>query len=114
FNEMLREAKVTVFPDSRIRESGGVVKQGKRVVRIVTDHDAFRARIFVDSTYEGDLMGFAGVSYTWGRENTTQYDELLAGVRGRQRPDHHFNVRVSPFDADGHLLWGVQNGPKGE
>ena len=114
FNEMLREAKVTVFPDSRIRESGGVVKQGKRVVRIVTDHDAFRARIFVDSTYEGDLMGFAGVSCTWGRENTSQYDELLAGVRGRQRPDHHFNVRVSPFDMDGHLLWGVQNGPKGE
>jgi hypothetical protein len=114
FIEMLREAKVAVFPDARIRESGGVVKQAKRVIRIVTDHDAFRAQVFVDSTYEGDLMGLAGVSYTWGRENTAQYDESLAGVRGRQRPDHHFNVRVSPFDSNGHLLWGVQEGPKGE
>ena len=114
FIEMLREAHVTVFSDSRIREAGGVVKQGKQVVRIATEHDSFRARVFVDSTYEGDLMGFAGVSYTWGRENTTQYDESVAGVRGRQRPDHHFNVRVSPVDANGHLLWGVCEGPKGE
>jgi hypothetical protein len=111
---MLHEAHVELFPDSRVREKG-VVKLGTQVVAIITENDqTFRAPVFADCTYEGDLMGFAGVKYTWGRESTSEYEESLAGVRGRQRPDHHFNVRVSPYDANGKLLPEVSPGPKGE
>ena len=39
------------------------------------------ARLFIDCTYEGDLMAQAGVSCTWGRESRNTYDESLAGVR---------------------------------
>jgi hypothetical protein len=114
FHEMLREAKVTLVVDSRLREKGGVTKRQGRIVGItLEDGTVVQAKVFADCTYEGDLMAGAGVAYAWGRESTAQYGESLAGVRGRQRPDHHFNVRVSPYAASGSLLPLVQPGPKG-
>jgi len=40
-----------------------------------------QAKVFIDASYEGDLMAEAGVSYTVGRESRTQYNESLAGQR---------------------------------
>jgi hypothetical protein len=115
FNEMLREAKVTTIFDKRLREKTGVAKEGNRIVSITLENgEILRAAVFADSTYEGDLMAEAGVTYTWGRESISDYGESLAGVRGRQRPDHHFNVRVSPYAADRSLLPEVFSGQKGE
>ena len=54
--------------------------------------------MFIDSSYEGDLMAQAGVRYTYGREGSSQYQESLAGVRDRT-PFHQFLVDVSPYDA---------------
>jgi hypothetical protein len=114
FHEMLSQAKVTLVVDSRLREKRGVIKRQGRIVSItLEDGTIVRAKVFADCTYEGDLMAEAGVPFTWGRESTAQYGESLAGVRGRQRPDHHFNVRVSPYTASGSLLPLVQPGPKG-
>jgi hypothetical protein len=114
FHEMLREAKVTLILDSPLREKSGVTKRQGRIVTItLKDGTSIQAKIFADCTYEGDLMAEAGIAYTWGRESTAQYGESLAGVRGRQRPDHHFNVRVNPYTASGLLLPLVQPGPKG-
>ena len=39
------------------------------------------AKVFIDCSYEGDVLGMSGVSYTWGRESREHYDESLAGVR---------------------------------
>lgn len=115
FDEMLSEAKVTTIFDNRLREEHGIVKEGNRIVTItLQDGEVLRAPVFVDATYEGDLMAEAGVSYTWGRESTVDYGESLAGVRGKQRPDHHFNVHVSPYASDGSLLPEVSPGPKGQ
>jgi hypothetical protein len=115
FNEMLREAKVTTIFDQRLREKTGVTKTRSKIVAItLANGEVLRARVFADATYEGDLMAQAGVTYTWGRESVSEYGESGAGVRGKQRPDHHFNVRVSPYAADGSLLPGVSPGPKGE
>lgn len=115
FNEMLREAKVTTIFDQKVREKKGVTKTGDRIVAITLENgEILRAVVFADTTYEGDLMAQAGVTYTWGRESVSEYDESFAGVRGKQRPDHHFNVRVSPYAADGSLLPEVSAGPKGE
>jgi hypothetical protein len=114
FHEMLNQAKITLLLDSRLRAKGGVTKQRNRIVAITLESGAIiQAEVFADCTYEGDLMGEAGVRYTWGRESTARYGESLAGVRGRQRPDHHFNVRVSPYTESGALLPEVQPGPKG-
>ena len=46
-----------------------------------TDHlTAVRARVFVDASYEGDLMAYSGVSYRVGKEGRNEYGESLAGV----------------------------------
>lgn len=111
---MAREAKVQIFFGRRLRERNGIRKKGAHISEIVSENGArFRAAVFIDSSYEGDLMAQAGVSYTWGREGTAQYGESLAGVRAHT-PKHQFLVRVSPYDASGKLLPEVSAGPKGE
>jgi hypothetical protein len=118
FNDLLREAHVSVFFNERLREAGGVTKQGARIMAIsMEDGSVFSANEFVDCSYEGDLMAHAGVSYTWGREAAAQYHESWAGVLSTNRYqdwDHQFPVRVSPYAADGSLLPGVSPSPKGE
>ena len=115
FDQMLHEAHIDTYFDSPILEVGGVQKKNGRIVSISTHGGRlFHAAIFADCSYEGELMGSAGVSYTWGRESQTQYGEPLAGVRERLRPDHIFTVPVSPYAADGSLLPGVQPGPEGK
>ena len=105
FNDLLKESGVRVMVQNRLRESSGVVKTGTRVDRNRDSRMApwFVRRIFVDASYEGDLMAQAGVSYTWGREGTGEYHESLAGVRDRT-PLHQFRAAVSPIDAAGMLL----------
>src|SRR5690348_9153975 len=92
--EMLRDANVDVLLGHRLREHNGVTKQGAEVSSIATeDGSVYSARIFADCSYEGDLMAQAGVSYTWGRESSSEYNESLAGVRERT-PFHQFLVPV--------------------
>lgn len=101
---MLSEAGVTVLYNHRLKEKGGVAKQGKRITEIAVENgDRFRGKIFADSSYEGDLMAQAGVSYTFGREADTQYGEPLAGVRDKT-PYHQFLFDVPALDAQGKPL----------
>lgn len=114
FHDMIRDAKITEIYGRRLREKNGVTKRNGTITSIELDGgQTLQASVFVDATYEGDLMAAAGVRYTWGRESESEYGESIAGVRGRQRPDHHFNVRVSPLAADGFLLPEVQKGTRG-
>jgi len=112
--EWLKEAGVTLLFQHRLKEKGGVKKDGTRVTEIVTENGAvFRGRVFADCSYEGDLMAQAGVSYTFGRESSAQYGESLGGFRERT-PLHQFMVDVSPYAADGKLLPEVGTGPQGK
>jgi hypothetical protein len=114
FGDMVREAGAQVFLRHRLRETGGVARRGPRIEAVVLENGAtFRARIFADASYEGDLMAQAGVGYTWGREGSREFNESLAGVRERT-PKHQFVVRVSPYDEQGRLLPEVSPGPAGE
>ena len=49
--------------------------------------------MFIDATYEGDLMAKAGVSYSVGREANAQYGETLNGVQASTRSQHQFSPR---------------------
>jgi len=114
FKEMLREAGVKVFLEHRLREEKGVTRSKRRIRRITTEGgEQFTAQVFVDCTYEGDLMAFAGVSYTIGRESTAEYGESLAGVRPKDK-HHQFDYPISAYDANGRLLPEIQPGPRGE
>jgi hypothetical protein len=104
FRSMVNEAGVALFEHQRLREKDGVRKEGARVAGIATESgDQFTAKVFIDSSYEGDLMAQAGVTYTFGREGATQYNESLAGVRDRT-PYHQFLVDVPARDDAGNLL----------
>jgi hypothetical protein len=106
--EMLKEAKVEVLFGQRL---AAVKKVGALLTRITTlAGDEFAARVFIDASYEGDLMARAKVSYTVGREGRAQYGESLAGVQARS-PAHQWPVKVSPFDEKGKLLPLVQPDP---
>jgi hypothetical protein len=100
----VNESCVQLFKNRRLREKAGIRKSGATLTDLVVDNgDAFSAKVFVDATYEGDLMAQSGVSYTWGREASSEYGESLAGVRDRT-PYHQFRAAVSPTDSSGRLL----------
>src|SRR4051812_16789415 len=115
FKAMLEEANVPVHYEQRL---ASVKKEGLRILEIIMeDGSAFRARMFIDATYEGDLMAKAGVAYHVGREANAKYGETLNGVRA-QTPSHQFTVPVDPYviagDPRSGLLPFIQPGPAGE
>jgi hypothetical protein len=111
--EMLREARVELKFGARLAEHNGLVKSGLRIEAIRLENGAtYQARMFADSTYEGDLMAQAGVKYTWGRESAAQYGESLAGVR-EHTPLHQFLDQVRARDANGKLLPEISDARKG-
>lgn len=114
-HEMILEAgAVSVFYRHRLREKDGVNKEENCLTDIrVENGSVFRATVFLDASYEGDLMAQAGVSYTYGRESIHQYSELLAGVRPKDR-NHQFDFPVSAYDEQGNLLPEIQKEPRGE
>ncbi len=77
-----------------------------------------KAKVFLDCTYEGDLMAKAGVSYTLGREGNAKYNETLNGYQlaayHKQSGYHQFPDGVSPYkipgDPSSGLLWGISTG----
>jgi hypothetical protein len=112
--QMLADAKVTLLEKHRLVEKKGVIKHGTRIVEVVMENGArFRARVFADCSYEGDLMAQAGVSYTFGREGAAQYGEPLAGVRAHTG-NHQFAVDIPASDENGRLLPEIQAEPRGE
>ena len=76
--QMLDEANVKVLTECHLKN---VTKEGTRITAIVTSDHTFAAKVFIDATYEGDLMAAAGVSWTIGREGRADYGESLAGKR---------------------------------
>ena len=98
--EMLREAGVTVRFGQRV-ESVDVV--GGRIRGIgLADGSRVMGRVFVDASYEGDLMARAGVRSVVGRESRAEFGEEAAGVRFDKQPRAARTV-----DADGQLLPGI-------
>jgi hypothetical protein len=82
FKLMLKDAKVTVIYNQKIKRNRGVVKEGTAIKRLITtSNKVYSAKVFIDATYEGDLMATSGVSYIVGRESNTQYGETFNGVR---------------------------------
>jgi hypothetical protein len=112
---MLNEAKVPVYFEQRLAT---VKKKGARITEIVMENGRiYRAQMFIDATYEGDLMAKAGVSFTVGREANAQYGETLNGVRA-ETPQHQFIVPVDPYVKRGEpgsgLLPFIQPGDGGK
>lgn len=94
--KMLTEAGVSVLTN-RYLES--VVTDGSRIKTLVTTSGTFTAKVFVDGTYEGDLMAAANVEWTIGREGKAEFGETLAGKQYSKQ-----TMKISGFDDEGKRL----------
>lgn len=96
FREFLQSAHVQLYEDEPIAR---VEKKGNTVLALITEHgERFPAKVFIDSSYEGDLMKDAGVSYVVGREGRAKYGESLAGRMDLLPAVHQF---ATPVSSDG-------------
>ncbi|MBR1920688.1 MAG: FAD-dependent oxidoreductase, partial [Kiritimatiellae bacterium] len=90
------------------RGAGGVVRDGARIVAIRTlSGGEYAGRMFVDATYEGDLLAAAGVSYVVGREANAVYGETVSGVQRARAVHHQFNKGVSAYVTPGDPTSGL-------
>lgn len=123
FRELVNKYRIRVIYEHRVST---VQKVGVSIRSITLDHtppDALgcpvatpnlvgamtiKARVFIDCSYEGDLMARAGVSYTWGRESRDEYGESLAGVRPNLAV-YDIDPYVTPGDAMSGLLPFIQD-----
>lgn len=80
--DLVREYKLEVVCGERLELKDGVTREGSRITAIrMESGNIYRGRMFIDATYEGDLMGKSGVSYTVGREPNSRYGETLNGIQ---------------------------------
>ncbi len=118
FAAMMQDAGVAAEAGRLDRRPGGVGKDGGALAWIaLEDGRRIAAKLFVDCTYEGDLLAAAGCDFTVGREANAQYGETLNGVQTANATKHQFTAAVDPYVVKGDkasgLLPGVHAGPPG-
>ncbi len=80
FEDFIKKSGVTVLNNERLARGDGVAMSGHRIKSIRTESGRiFAGAMFIDATYEGDLMADAHVTYTLGRESNDTYGETLNG-----------------------------------
>ena len=123
FEDFVREYKIPVHRDEWLNRERGVRKDGSRLVSItMLSGRTYTAAVFIDATYEGDLMAAAGVDYHVGREAQNTYGEKWNGVQtGVLHHRHHFGVLkkpISPYlvpgDPGSGVLPRISTAPPGE
>ncbi|MFT5131047.1 MAG: hypothetical protein ACI8W8_004681 [Rhodothermales bacterium] len=121
FNDFVAEHKIEVHRDEwldRAPKKGVAVKNGRIVSVTMLSGTTYRGKMFIDATYEGDLMAAAAVSYTFGREANSQYGETLNGVATQYAKYHQFDRPVDPYvkigDPSSGLLPGIHDGGPGK
>jgi hypothetical protein len=112
FEDLVKEYEVPVVRDEWLDRARGVTKSGTRIASIRMESGrTYPGRMFIDATYEGDLMAAAGVTYHVGRESTATYGERWNGVQtGVLHHRHHFGAvkePISPYVVPGNPSSGV-------
>jgi len=118
YDAMLKAAgdKVTIVKGERLDLTKGVVKEGAKITKIIMESGReFTGPMFIDATYEGDLMAKAGVKYHVGREANSVYGETLNGMQVERSHSHQFSKKVDPYvkpgDPSSGLLPGIEKDP---
>lgn len=103
YEAWLKEAGVTVVRSQPIdRRDGAVEVRAGRVVAFRSGTGRrFAGRVFIDASYEGDLMAGAGVGFAVGREANATYGETLNGVQMANTINHQFTLDVDPYVVPG-------------
>ena len=120
YEQMISDSKVKLVFSQLLDRERGVVMDGERIGTITMESGAtYRGKVFIDATYEGDLMAAAGVSYAVGRESNDTYQETLNGVHtrltdttmtgypARNQINHNFVDGVDPYMVKGDPQSGL-------
>ncbi len=82
YHDMIKDLDITIVYEQRLNRATGISKDENSIVSISMESgETYSGEIFIDATYEGDLMAAAGISYTVGRESNSEYGESLNGVQ---------------------------------
>lgn len=129
YKNMINAENIDLIYEERLDRKNGVVKSGLQIKEIrLESGKSFRGKMFIDATYEGDLMATAGVSYTIGRESNKEYGETLNGVQAndysitlrgtvsKNSIHHNFIDGVDPYivkgdPSSGLLPYIIKGGP---
>ncbi|WP_372935685.1 FAD-dependent oxidoreductase [Mariniphaga sediminis] len=129
YHEMISAEKIDVAYNQRLNREAGVKKQRQGITEITMESgETYRGKMFIDATYEGDLMATAGVTYTYGRESNKEYGETLNGVQANyygitlekavsnNSIHHNFITGVDPYVVKGEpesglLPFIIEGGP---
>ncbi|MFN8356931.1 MAG: FAD-dependent oxidoreductase [Spirosomataceae bacterium] len=121
FEDFVHENQLRVDRNQWLdRSSNGIVKKDGKIVSFRTlSGVTYQGSMFIDATYEGDLMALAGVRYHVGREANRVYGETWNGVQTDVfHHGHHFKAKISPYKIAGDprsgLLPEVSALPPGE
>ena len=125
YEDYVKEYDIPVHRDEWLDRNAGVVVDKGRIASINTlSGKTFAGSMFIDATYEGDLMAAAGVDYHVGREAKEVYGEEWNGVQtGVLHHRHHFDAipnknRVDPYknpgDPDSGVIPRVSDEPPGD
>ncbi|MCD7971332.1 MAG: FAD-dependent oxidoreductase [Candidatus Azobacteroides sp.] len=117
FNEYIQKANVNVLYHTRLHD---VKKEGTQLKEIIVENSLhpdistnkrIKAKMFIDCSYEGDLLGKSGASYTVGREDNNVYNETYNGVQLLEGHQfwHDIDPYIIPGDSTSGLLWGISN-----
>lgn len=109
FERMIKENNITVYREELLDREKGVVKENGKIISITTlSGKLFKAKIFVDASYEGDLMASSGVKYTVGREANSEYGETWNGVQKEVfHHGHYFKDKIDPYKIPGDPSSGL-------
>lgn len=120
FEDFVKENDIVIYRDIWLdRSPKGIEKKNGNILSFKTlDGITYKGKMFIDATYEGDLMALAGVKYHIGRESNSQYNETLNGLQADIfHQKHHFETKVSPYkiagDAKSGLLPEISSEPVG-
>lgn len=110
YKEMISNENIDLVYNERLNRKNGVKKERGRIIAIAMESGKrFQGKVYVDATYEGDLMASSGVNYTVGRESNAQYGESLNGVQAnsinltltgkvsKNAYNHNFLPGVDPY-----------------
>ena len=108
FKQWVADYKLEIVMNERLDLDHGVTMNNKEITSITTQSGrTFSAKMFIDATYEGDLMALSKVSYTFGREANTVYNEDLNGIQTKYAIYHQFPDGVSPYKVENDPQSGI-------
>ena len=120
YHDMLAEEEIDLFYEQRLDREAGVKRDGLSILEISMESgESYRGRMFIDATYEGDLLASAGISYVVGRESNKEFEETLNGVQpnlyhpklnkvaSNNAANHNFFPGVDPYVIKGDPSSGL-------